>query len=78
MESIFIKCRNYDRSTGLSLKLKTVKEMITKFLLNIIFHNMGLYWIIYSSKQMKYGIKENNHPDWLNKCPHYNTAKMLI
>ena len=38
---------------------------------------MGLYWIIYSSKQIKYYIKENNHPDWLNKGPRYNTAKML-
>ena len=23
---------------------------------------------------MKYDIKENNHPDWLNKGPRYNTA----
>ena len=22
---------------------------------------------------MKYDIKENNHPDWLNKGPRYNT-----
>ena len=26
---------------------------------------------------MKYDIKENNHTDWLNKGPRYNTAKML-
>ena len=26
---------------------------------------------------MKYEIKENNHPNWLNKGPRYNTAKML-
>ena len=23
---------------------------------------------------MKYDIKENNHPDWLNKVPRYNTS----
>ena len=23
---------------------------------------------------MKYYIRENNHPDWLNKVPRYNTA----
>ena len=27
---------------------------------------------------MKYDIKENNHPDWLNKGPQYNTANMLV
>ena len=26
---------------------------------------------------MKYDMKEINHPDWLNKCPRYNTAKVL-
>ena len=48
--------------------------MITKFVLNTVLHHMGLYWIIYSSKQMIYDIKENNHPDWLNRGPRYNTA----
>ena len=26
---------------------------------------------------MKYDIKENNHPGWLNKGPWYNISKML-
>ena len=77
MESIFIKYSNCDRSTGLLLKVKTVKEMSTKFVLNTKLHHVGLSWIISSSKQMKYDIKENNHPDWLNNGPRYNTAKML-
>ena len=77
MESIFIKCRNCDRRTGLLLNVKTVKEMSTKFVLNTILHYVGLSWIISSIKQMKYDIRENNHPDWLNKVPRYNTAEML-
>ena len=28
-------------------------------------------------QENKYDIKENNHPDWLNKGPRYNTADML-
>ena len=48
--------------------------MITKFVLNTVLHHVGLSWIIYSNKEMKYDIKENNHPDWLNKGPRYNTA----
>ena len=35
---------------------------------------MALSWIISSSKQMKYDIKENNHPIWLNRGTQYNTA----
>ena len=73
-ESTAIKCRNCDRGAGLLLKVKTVKEMITKFVLNTKFHHVDLSWIISSTKQMKYDIKENNHYYWLNKGPWYNTA----
>ena len=48
--------------------------MITKFLLNTVLYYVGLFWIISPNKQMKYDIKGNNHPDWLNKYPRYNTA----
>ena len=51
--------------------------MSTKFVLNTKFHHVDLSWIIYSTNQMKYDIKENNHGDWLNKVPWYNTAKMM-
>ena len=43
-------------------------------MLNTKFHHVDLSWIIYSTNQMKYDIKENNHLDWLNKVPWYNTA----
>ena len=51
--------------------------MSTKDVLNTRFHHVGFSWRIYSSKPMKYDIKENNNPDWLNKGPRYNIAKML-
>ena len=51
--------------------------MSTKFVLNTKLHHVGFSWIISSSKQIKYDIKENNHPDWLDKGPQYNTAKIL-
>ena len=47
--------------------------MITKFVLNVIFHDVGMSWIICSNKEMKYEIDESNHPDWLNKGSCYNT-----
>ena len=37
-------------------------------------HYVGMSWIICSNNEMFYEIKENNHPDWLNKGPWYNTA----
>ena len=46
-------------------------------MLNKKLHHVVLSWIIFSSKQMKYDIKENNHTDSLNKGPQYNTAKLL-
>ena len=51
--------------------------MSIKFVLNKKLHHVGLSWIISSRKQMKYDIKENNHPDWFNKGPQSNIAKML-
>ena len=74
VEAIDIKCSNCDIIAVLFLKVKTVKEIITKFVLNIVLYHVGLSWIIYANKQMKYDIKENNHPDWLNKGPPNNTA----
>ena len=77
VEYIFIKCSNWDRINGLLLKVKTVKEMSTKFLLNKKCHHVDFSWIISSRNQIKYDIKDNNHPDWLNKGPRYNTSKIL-
>ena len=77
MESIFIMCSSCDIITGLLLKVKTVIEMSTKFVLNTKLHHVVLSWIIYSINPMIYDSKENNHPDWSNKGPRYNTATML-
>ena len=74
VQTIAIKCINCDRITGLFLKVKTVKEMITKFVLNTVLQHVSLSWIISSNNKMKYDIKENHHPDWLNKGPQYNKA----
>ena len=77
LEYVFIKCSNCDRITCLFLKVKTVVEISTNFVLNTKLHHVVLSWIIYSKKQMKQYINENNHPDWFNKGPPYNKAKML-
>ena len=34
-------------------------------------------WIISSNEEMKYEMDKNNHQDWLNKGPLYNTSICL-
>ena len=36
------RCINCKKETGLYLINSTVEEMITKFVLNVIFHHMGM------------------------------------
>ena len=74
VEAIAIRCINSKKETGLYLRTLTLEEMITKFVLNAISHHVGMSWIICSNEKMKYEIDKNNHPDWLNKGPWYNTA----
>ena len=74
MEAIVIKCSNYNKYTGLYLKDTNIEKMITKFLLNEILNHVGMSWIICSINKILYKNEENNHPDWFNKGPWYNTA----
>ena len=74
VDAIDIRCSSCNKDTGVNIKNTTIKEMITKFVLNKILHNVGMSWIICSKNELFYEIEENNHPNWLNKCPWYNTA----
>ena len=59
--------------TGLYLRNSTFEEIITKFVLNEVLHNVGMLWISCSNEKIKYEIDKSNHINWLNKCPWYNT-----
>ena len=74
-----LKCINCKRETGLDLKINSLifDEIITKFVLNAIIHHVCMSWIIISNKEMKYNMDKNNHQDWLNKVPWYNTSICL-
>ena len=73
MDVISIRCTNCKREKYLYLKNTTFDELITKFVLYEILHHVGMLWIISSNKEMTYEIDENNHQDFLNKGPCYNT-----
>ena len=48
-------------------------EIATKFVLNAMFHRVGMSWIISSNKEMNYEINtKRNNLDWLHKGPCYN------
>ena len=51
--------------------------MVTKFMLNAILHNVVMSWIISYNEEMKYEMDKNNHQDWLNNGPWYNTSNCL-
>ena len=42
LDVIAIKCIHFKKETGLYLQNSTFEEMITKFVLNAIFHHVGL------------------------------------
>ena len=46
-------------------------------MLNSILHHVRMSWIICSDEEMFYEMDESNHPDFLNKCPWYNTSICL-
>ena len=76
-EVLSINCINYKRETGLNSETNftwVYDEIITKFLLNVIFHHVGISWIISSNQEMDYEMDKNNHQDWLNKGPWYNIS----
>ena len=80
LDIVSLKCINFKIETGLDSKTSfswLFYELITKFVLNSILHNVGMSWIIISNKEMKYDMDKNNHQDWLNKGPWYNTSICL-
>ena len=74
LEDIAIRCIHCKKDTDLYLGTSTLEKMITKFVLSTILYHVGMLWIICSNKEMKYELDKNNHPNWLNKVPWYNTA----
>ena len=60
--AIGIKYINCKKETILYLGTSTLEEMITKFVINAIFHHVGLSWIICSKKEMLYEMDESDHP----------------
>ena len=76
MDTFCLKCINCKKETGLNSETTfawVYDEVITKFVLNSMLHNVGMSWIISSNQEMDYDITtKSNHLDWFNKGPWYN------
>ena len=51
VKAIYIQFINLHKNTGLHLKDKTVKEIVTPFVLSSVLNHVGLSWIISTNKQ---------------------------
>ena len=77
LDVVSLRCVNYKIETGLFLKKIHLMKVITKFVLKAIFYYVGMSCIIISNKEMRYEMDKNNHQDWWNKFPCYNTSICL-
>ena len=75
LDALYIKCINFKIEIGLYSEISftwVYDEIVTKFLLNVMLHNVGMSWIISSNREMECEMNETNHLYWLNKGPWYN------
>ena len=73
LDAFSVQCINFKRETGLnseSIFTWVYDEIVTKFVLNAMFHHVGMSWIIRSNREMEYEMNtESNHLDLFNKGP---------
>ena len=72
LDVLSIKCINGKIETGLNPETNftwVYDEIVTKFVLDAMFHHVGMSWIIRSNQEMEYELNKTNHQDCLNKGP---------
>ena len=60
LDTVSFKCINCKRETGLDPETSftwVYDEIITKFVLNVMLHHVGMSWIIISNQEMEYEMK---------------------
>ena len=72
-EAVVIMCINCGKSVGCSLYNKKIENFITHFVTNIVFHNIGLFWIIQSNKNLSFGFQKT-FPSWILNGPLYKAT----
>ena len=76
LDIVSLKCINCQKETCLNAETgfkEFYDEVITQFVLNAMFHRVGMSWIISSKKEMDYDNFTNSKDlEWFDKGPWYN------
>ena len=71
-ESVGIICINCGKFIGCLLDNKNIEKSITSFVTNMVFQNIGLFWIIHSHKNLSFHF-QNHFPSWILNGAWNNT-----
>ena len=70
--SLGIKCIQCNKVVGYELYNQTVKDIIAVFVTNVVFWNVGIYWIIESKEELNFCF-EHHCINWVLNGTYYNT-----
>ena len=71
-EAVGVMCINCRKIIGCSLDNQKIENFITPFVTNMMFQNIGLFWIIHSNKYLSFDF-QNHYSYWILNGPWYNT-----
>ena len=60
-DDIDIKCKNCNRTVIYQFQNEEINSFITTFFLRVVLHDVGLSWILYNKKRLKFDIEEHFH-----------------
>ena len=72
LNAVGIMYINFGKSICFLLDNKTIEKFITTFVTNMVFHNVGLFWIIQPNQKLNFDI-QHHFPSWIINVPWYNT-----
>ena len=65
-------CINCGKNIGCSLDNQKIENFITPFIANMVYHHIGVSWIIQSNKNISFDFQKHC-PSWIINGPWYNT-----
>ena len=80
LDSVYLKCNNCKRETGLKTKSSFEEfydKIITPFVMNSMLHHVGMSWIISSKEEMYYDNSTNRkNLVWFDTSPWHNKLQV--
>ena len=70
-EAVGIMYTNCEKNIGFLLDNQNIENFITPFVTNMVFQNIGLFWIIQSNKNLSFDFQKHC-PSWTLNGPWHN------